>query len=340
MSKGISRRQFLIGAGVAGATMMVPALSACGSNAASGDGPLPVRIGTMPVEDILPMWVAESEGIFDSTGVEAEIIVFDSAQSLSAALTSGDVDLAMTDPMRAIKLCESGTQVDMEWVTLGLDASQGRFGVLTSAESGYKTLADLVGCTKGVGVAANTVPEYVFDRLCEESGINPDDILATEVASLPDRYSLVASNQLDAAALPGSMLALGEASGLVLIADDSTGENISQSVMVCRSAFKDEGEAAANTLELVRACWDAAADEINADPETYRDILIANANLNEAVAQTYPISTYPLSTASDGGSAYPPAELIDPVVEWMTAKGYVNGAVSYSDSDGTITIEG
>lgn len=340
MSKGISRRQFLIGAGVVGAMAAVPALAGCGSGSSAAEGTVPVRIGSMPTEDILPLWVAQSEDAFEAAGLDFELVIFDSAQSLSAAITAGEVDLAMTDPMRAIKLCESGTPVSMEWITLGLDASQGRFGVLTSAESGYKTLADLVGCTKGVGVAANTVPEYVFDRLCEESGINPGDILATEVASLPDRYSLVASNQLDAAALPGSMLALGEATGLIVIADDSTGENISQSVMVCRDAFKDEGEAAANTLELVRACWDTAADEINADPETYRDILIANANLNEAVAQTYPISTYPLSTASDGGSAFPPAELIDPVIEWMAAKGYVNGTVSYSDSDGSVTIEG
>ena len=90
-------------------------LGACGAQQEAGS----IRIGTMPTEDILPMWVAEQEGLFDEAGVKAEIVVFDSAQSLSAALTAGEVDIAMTDPMRAVKLCESDTDLTLEWITLG-----------------------------------------------------------------------------------------------------------------------------------------------------------------------------------------------------------------------------
>ena len=135
-------------------------LGACGAQQEAGS----IRIGTMPTEDILPMWVAEQEGLFDEAGVKAEIVVFDSAQSLSAALTAGEVDIAMTDPMRAVKLCESGTDLTLEWITLGTTPDQGRFGVLTSADSGIISLADLANGTKGVGLAANTVPEYVFEQ--------------------------------------------------------------------------------------------------------------------------------------------------------------------------------
>ena len=121
-------------------------LGACGAQQEAGS----IRIGTMPTEDILPMWVAEQEGLFDEAGVKAEIVVFDSAQSLSAALTAGEVDIAMTDPMRAVKLCESGTDLTLEWITLGTTPDQGRFGVLTSADSGITSLADLANGTKGV----------------------------------------------------------------------------------------------------------------------------------------------------------------------------------------------
>lgn len=295
-----------------------------------------VRIGTMPTEDILPMWVAEEEGYFEEAGIDAEIIVFDSAQSLSAAITAGEVDMAMTDPMRAVKLVESGTELSMEWVTLGLSPDQGRFGVITSADSGLHTLADLAGGTKGVGLAANTVPEYVFEKLCEQAGIDPASILTQEVASLPDRYGLVASGQLDAAALPASMLEFGQANGLVLIADDSAGANISQSVMVARSAFaQDDG---AQIIQKLREVWDKAANAINANPEGYRVVLIENANLNEQVAEVYPICTYPLALDANGQPAYPPATLIDPVIEWMKAKGYVEGDVSYDAANGSITV--
>lgn len=149
--------------------------------------------------------------------------------------------------------------------------------------------------SKGVGLAANTVPEYVFEQLCVQQGIDPANIPVSEVASLPDRYGLVAAGQLDAAALPASMLALGQASGMVLLADDTTGENVSQSVMVVRDAY--DTARGAKTLDAVREVWDEAANLINADPEKCRALLIEKANLNEQVAATYPISEYPMARA-------------------------------------------
>ena len=328
MHNSVSRRSFLAGAAalVAGAAV---SLAGCGSSSPA------VKIGTMPTEDILPMWVAEKEGLFDKHDVQAEIVVFDSAQNLSAAITAKEVDLAMTDPMRAVKLCESGTELSMEWITLGTTAAQGRFGVLTSADSGIESLKDLIGCEQGVGVAANTVPEYVFDMLCKQAGVDVSKVKASEVPSLPDRYSLVASGKLDAAALPGSMLALGQASGLALLADDTKGDNVSQSVMVARAEFKADNAAG---LDAVRAAWDEAADLINANPENYRALLAEKANLNEIVVDTYPISEYPHATTEAGASAYPPAKLIEPQISWMKEKGYTEKDVSYNEGDGTFAF--
>lgn len=332
MQREISRRSFLVSAAAFAAVAAVN-LSGCGGGQASGSSS--IKIGTMPTEDILPMWVAEKEGLFDANNVKAEVVVFDSAQNLSAALTAGEVDLAMTDPMRTVKLCESGTELTMEWITLGTDASQGRFGVLTSADSGFKTLSDLTRSEQGVGVAANTVPEYVLDMLCEQQGIDPDAVKRSEVPSLPDRFSLVSAGKLDAAALPGSMLALGEASGMLVIADDSKGKNISQSVMVARKAY-NTGDGA-KSVEAVRKAWDDAVEKINANPESYRELLAEKANLNAKVVDTYPISVYPLAT-KDGKSAYPPAELIDPQVEWMAKKGYSSKKITYNEADGSVTV--
>lgn len=90
------------------------------------------------------------------------------------------------------------------------------------------------------------------------------------------------------------MLALGQASGLVLLADDTSGDNVSQSVIVVRTAY-DTGEGA-KTLDAVRAVWDEAASQINADPEKYRALLVEKANLNEQVASTYVMSEYPMGT--------------------------------------------
>lgn len=346
MQRFVSRRQFVGATASLAALFACGTLTACGGSGGSGSSPAePVRIGTMPTEDILPMWVAERDGLFDKAGVQGEVVVFDSAQNLSAAITAGEVDLAMTDPMRAVKLCESGTDVTMEWITLGTEPAQGRFGILVDPKMGWKSLKDVVEYLEtadisgdwGFGVASNTVPEYVFDKLCEAEGIKTGAIPTQEVPSLPDRYSLVASGKLAGGAFPGSILALGEAGGLQVLADDTKGENISQSVMVARSEFASSAGGAAG-IDGVRAAWDMAVDAINADPESFRSLLIEKANLNDAVADNYPINIYPKATTTQNTSAYPSAALIDPQLEWMKSRKYSDKNVTYNEQDGTFTL--
>lgn len=303
----------------------------------------PIRIGTMPTEDFLPMWAAEKDGDFDKVGVNAELITFDSAQALSAAIAAGEVDMAMVDIPRSVKLCESGTPVAMEWITLGTDESQGTFGIMAASDAPYSTLKEMQEYMEenddkwangGVGVASNTVPEYVFDMLCNEYEIDPAELNPQEVASLPERYSLMASGNLSAAALPSSLLRLGEASGMKVLAEDSQGVNLSQSVMIATEAFAAENE---NIVKKVADAWDTAAKSINSDPESYSVLLAEKANLNEAIAQTYPISTYPMAM-ENGQFCHPPEELVELQLVWMEQKGYTSKSISYNQSTGTFTI--
>lgn len=307
---------------------LVVMIAGCGASssddASGGASSQKVVIGTLATEDILPMWVAQDQGMFERAGLDVEIVTFQSATELIAAISSGSVDFAMTDPMVAARLCASGTDVRMEWVTLGTTASQGRFGIMTSADSGITSLSQLAGVPIGVG--SNTILEYVTDRLLEQAGVPDDQIEIEELQKLPLRYQAMTSGQVQAAALPGSLLALGEAQGCVLLADDTQGDNISQSVMVVRTDYleSDGGEEMVTQLEGI---WDQAVDLINADPESYRGILVQNANLSDEVADTYPISEYPHATR-------PTSDMVDPILEWMVEKGYLEQPLTYDPSTG------
>lgn len=333
----VSRRTFagglLAGIGLAGASLL--GLAGCSdggqqrvASARSEASKLPsVVIGTMPTEDTLPFYVAADQGLFAQAGIDATVEFFQSAQELSVAVTSGDVQLAMTDPMVSASLWAAGTHITLEWVTLGTDAGQGRFGVQVGPNSTFTSLADLAGVPVGVG--SDTVPEYVFDVLMQRAGVPDDQIVGEEIKKLPVRYQMMESGQVAAAALPGSMLALGEANGCRTLADDTTGENISASVMVAGAGFAQSSQGAA-ALEVLKGVWDQAASAINADPDAYRSVLIANANLSDAVASSYPISTYPTCVR-------PPADLVTPVLEWMTRKGYLATALTYHEEDGSFS---
>lgn len=310
------------------------ALAGCAGNDsqqdASSDGAkqASIRIGTMQTEDSFPFWVAEQDGLYSANGVSAdvEIVTFQSAQELSTAFAAGEIDAAMTDVQQAAALQLSGVDVQLAWVTLGADASQGRFGIMTCPESGITSLTELAG--KGIGVGSNTVPEYVMDKLMESAGVPDDQIASEEIKKMPVRYESMVNNQVAAAALPANLLALGEAQGMVLLADDTQGDNISQSVLAVRGGWLEEG--GTPTLDIVRDAWNQAVDEINTDPEAYRALLVEKANLPELVADTYAISTYP-------EAALPTKDMVQPVLDWMLDKGYLVEALTYDEGNGTFS---
>ena len=301
--------------------------SGSGAQSAESSDPISkkVVIGTMATEDILPMWVAEAEDIFAEQNLDATIETFQSAQELSTAVVSGAVDIAMTDIMVSATLAAAGTPVTMEWVTLGVSAQQGRMGIMTSPESGITSLKDLAGVPIGVGSC--TVLEYVMDNLLLEAGLTEDQIVSEEIKKVPVRFELMSSNQVAAAVLPGSYLALGEATGMKLLADDSSGTNLSQSVMIVRSDFSRTTAGIAIGESLARV-WDTAVERINADPEAYRSLLIEKAQLSDLVKDSYVISVYPKTQRPNAG-------LVTPVLDWMYKKGYLETELIYDYSTGS-----
>ncbi len=335
MKSGMSRRAFLGATGLAGLAL----LSACSGGAASSGGSKAasegsvkggaIVVGTLATEDILPLWVAQSANLFEQAGVNASIVPFQSATELIAGVASGEVNMAMTDIMVTASMFASGVDVQMQWVTLGDAPDQGRFGIMVGPDSKVASLTDLAGVPIGVG--SNTILEYVMDKLMAGAGVPDSQILVEELQKLPVRYQAMASGEVAAAALPGTLLALGEANGCKLVADDTTGENLSQSVMIARSDLLalDDGK---KQVEALKGVWDSAAALVNADPESYREVLVDNANLPVEIADTYRISTYPTAKL-------PKSAMVDPVLEWMEKKGYLTQRLSYDENTGAFTVK-
>lgn len=324
-----SRRQII--AGTLGGAAALLLLSGCGSTApagssAAGTETRHVRIGTMPTEDFLPGWIAAEDGLFDRA-LRVDIQTFQSAQELTAAMTAGELDLALTDPQVAATLSAAGTEVALRWIALGATPAEGRFGIQAGAGSDVASLADLRG--KQIAVGSNTVPEYVMDRLLGHAGIGLDEIEKVEVKKLPVRFQMMAAGQVAAAALPASLIALGELEGCRTVADDTAGENLSQSVIVERLEADGSG-ALGDALELVRDGWMRGVDAVNADPERYRALLVSAASLPKSLAETYPIPTYPTDAA-------PTAELIQPQLDWMRMKRYLADSLSFDEETGRFT---
>ena len=310
------------------------ALTGCSSASTSGQGgsgsaaakPLPIRIGTLPTEDSLPLWVAQARGYFATEGIpKVEIVEFQSAQERDAAFASGAIDAFMGDVIAAANLSAAGKSNTIETVMLGADQSQGRFGIVVPPKSTVATLSALAGVP--VGTSSATIQEYVLDGLMSDSGVPTASVKVEEVKKVPVRFQLLMADKLKAAALPEPFLSLAEQGGAKIVADDTkAATNLSQTVLVFSNSFlgKPGGKL---TAQKVLNAWDIAANDINKSPDSYRALLVEKAKLPKSLETTYKVNTYPMHQL-------PSQADVEAVLSWMKAKGYLKADVTYQQLTG------
>jgi NitT/TauT family transport system substrate-binding protein len=283
--------------------------------------PQPIRIGVLPTEDALPLWVAEQRGLFGAAGIDVEIVTFQAAQERDAAFSSGSIDAYMGDIIASSMLEAGGSPVSLATVMLGAAPEQGRFGIVARPGSKAATLTDLADVA--IGTASATNHAYVGDKLKAAAGVFAQRVKKEIVPKVPVRLELLMNGKLEAAALPEPLLSLAQNQGAVLVADDTKGENLTQTVL----GVSDEYLAMPGgmvTVGRLLDVWDEAVDVVNADPNAWRALLVEKARLPEPIKDTYAVNEYPKAQQ-------PTEQMVGPVLEWMRAKGLLKSDLGYAD---------
>jgi len=277
-----------------------------------------IRIGILQVEDILPLVVGNEEGFFAEKGMVVDLTIFPSPTDKANAFLAGELDASVTD-MIVTYLMAAQVPVRIGALTTGVTPEEGPFGIVAAPGSGIYTVQDLDG--KSVGISFNTIIEYVLDGILAQEGLSPDFVEKTLVASLPVRMEMLLSGQIDAAIFPDPLLTFAQYQGAVLVADDTTGENLSQVVMIFHSQFAEEN------MDLLRdffAAYTQSVSAINSNPENFRELFINGARIPEQIAATYPIPVFPYPQL-------PQQADMERVENWLLDKGVLDAPINYED---------
>lgn len=323
------------------ALVLALSLAACGGGNGEpaeeeGSGNIQkIRVGTLPTEDALPLWVAEERGLFREAGLDVEIITFPAAAERDIAFQGGRIDAFMGDMIAAAALESAGTDVRLATVMLGADTQpkggaesivpgkeQGRFGILASPKGGPSSMS--AAARAGIGTSSNTIQEYVVDGLMRESKVATSTVKKVEVKKVPERFALLMAGKLPAAALPEPLLSLGQKQGGKLLADDTKGdENLSQTVLVVNSKYEAD-ETGRQAVDSLLDVWDEAVKIINENPNEWRETLVEKARLPEPLKTTYEVQVYP-------NAQLPAEEEVNAVLEWMRIKELLKNDVTFED---------
>lgn len=154
-----------------------------------------LTLGTMPTLEGLPLYIAKSQGIYDSLGLNLNLLQFNSANDRDAAFQAKRIDGMITDYPSAIVLKA------VRHADLGLIMhNDGYFCFIVSKESQINQLQQLK--ETNIGISRNTVIEYATDLLLNKAGIKNKEVNKPEISQIPLRLQMLQYGQIDASFLP------------------------------------------------------------------------------------------------------------------------------------------
>lgn len=284
-----------------------------------GGGGKVVRVGLLPIEDALPFYIAEEEGLFEGEGLKVVLKQFSSAKERDAAFQAGELDVIITDPITSIIQVDRGLKLRIIALLLGEYPEDGVFYLLAPPNTNY----DISGISE-VAVSTNTIIEFVTDQLLKIKGLDPEGIVKKDVPKIPVRYQLLMEGRVRAATLPDPWGSLAIRNGARLLTSDLEVEKpISMSVLVARGEWLEDPKNREVAVELVRIL-NKALEKYKEDPEAYRSLIYEKLWIPEELKGEYVISW-------KGEITSYPRENFELVESWLLSKGLISKSISYED---------
>ena len=159
-----------------------------------------VKIGVVKVAANGPNFIAKDKGYLAAEGIDAEIIAFNSAEPVTLAIVSGDVDFGATGPGAAFYNLAGQNKVR---IVSGLARDVPGFPVFAfivsnqAYASGFTSYAALGGhsvSTTQIGAPSH----YAINLLEQKFNTDPRTVRVVALQSLPNQISATAGGQVDA----------------------------------------------------------------------------------------------------------------------------------------------
>jgi NitT/TauT family transport system substrate-binding protein len=232
-----------------------------------------LKMGLLPILDILPFYVADQEGYFAAEGISVEFVPVKSAQERDALMQAGEIDGMLNDLISTGLFNRDKAQIQIVATARRAYPESPQFRVLAAPDSGITSAQDLAGVP--IGISQNTVIEYITDRLLEAEGLSRDQIQYLEVSAIPVRFEQLMAGQIQAVTLPDPLGQGAMAAGAILVVDDSHYTQYSQSVL---SFSTGAIESKPNTVQKFLKAWNRAVQDLNGNPGQFADLLVERLN--------------------------------------------------------------
>jgi len=251
----------------------------CGRTDTAGEQPTErtkVRIAALKGPTGMALVKMMEDNQEGETGNDYEFTLAGAPDEVVAQITSGQLDIACV-PSNVASVLYNKTNGNIKIINVN---TLGVLYVLERGDQGIQSIADLKGKTI-YATGQGATPEYVFNYILRENGIDPEKDVTVEYKSEhTELATLLASGQADLAVLPQpfvtSVLAKNADVKVVLDLTEEwekvSGEDkpLAMGVTIVNAAFLNENKAAVDTfIEEM----DASVKFTNENPEEAADLI-------------------------------------------------------------------
>lgn len=254
-----------------------------------------LTVGVLPASDSVPVYFAESEGIFEKHGLDVTIETAGGGAAITASVLSGSFDLGLSNLVSTYVAQSEGFPVTIvspgSSSTGNIAAGEDYAAVLASPGSAEITgILDLEGRTIATN-ALNNANEVLVREAVERAGGDPQTLKFVEI-SFPDLPGALANNQVDAAVVPEPFMtmALDTGSKWVYPVFADVVEDYPASIYVSTT---DYAEANKETLKKFREAYAEAAEIVNNDDAQAREVLASYTEMDPELLSRVVLPVWP-----------------------------------------------
>ena len=202
-------------------SLMAGAVLALSGQAALADGHGEITVAYF-LEWPMPMMAAKASGAYDEAlGKKVNWVSFETGTAMSAAMASGDVQIALSQGLPPFVVAVSGGQ-DLQLVDVAVSYAENQgCAVHKDYEMTVETAGDLAG--KKVAVPLGTAAHYSFIRQMDHFGVPLDSLQIVDMAP-PEGASALSQKAVDFACGYGGGWARMQEYGDVLLDGDAKQE--------------------------------------------------------------------------------------------------------------------
>ncbi len=153
-----------------------------------------LKLGVLPTMECLPFYYADSTGLFDSLGIDIQLVTFAAAMDADTAFQHGDIDGIVTD---VVKACVWEGMGDSARMVMGGEL---RLWLVTAMNARLMKAESLK--EKIIGITRHSAPDFFTDQILASVKLQSIDLNKPQINNIRLRTLMVDQNQYDGAILP------------------------------------------------------------------------------------------------------------------------------------------